>query len=235
MPGHREGFMRCRLLSWFVIAGALTVFFGVNRAAADVIGFDLLSPNTAISAYPSPFANVNVNRTDSTHATVTFQTYVTGGNQYLMGDGSTVALNVNATGFTVSTVTESNSLGSPFTPTWIATNNAPGQQVDGWGMFNLTIDNFDGFHDSATNVQFTLTNTSGSWADALSVLLANSGGSSAAAHIFVCTAGSCNAALATGYASNVAPVPAPAALLLFGSGLIGLAGHLWRRRSAPVA
>jgi poly-D-alanine transfer protein DltD len=44
---------------------------------------------------------VSVNRTDSTHATVTFQTYTTGGNQYVMGDGSTVALNVNASLFTV--------------------------------------------------------------------------------------------------------------------------------------
>src|SRR5262245_14304333 len=227
--------MRRTLLTWLGILVALPLLVGMEYVSAGVISFDLLSPNTAINVYPSPFANVSINRTDSTHATVTFQSLITGGNQYLMGDGSTVALNVNATGFTVGTVTESNSLGSPFTPTWIATNTAPGQQVDGWGMFNLTVDNFDGFHDSATNVQFTLTNTSGSWFNALSVLLPNSGGSSAAAHIFVCTAGSCNAALATGYASNVAPVPAPAALLLFGSGLIGLAGHLWRRRSAPVA
>ena len=216
--------MRRSLFSWVAIAGALTVLLGIDRAAADVIAFDLLSPNTAISAYPSPFANVNVNRTDSTHATVTFQTYVTGGNQYLMGDGSTVALNVNATGFTVGAVTESNSLGSPFTASWKATNT-PGGNVDGWGSFNLTVDNNDGFKDSATNVQFTLTNTSGTWASALAVLAPNSGGSQAVSHIFVCAVGSCdpsNTALGSGFASNLAPVPAPSALLLFGSGWLAL-------------
>jgi len=230
--------MRRTLLTWLGIIVALPFLVGTEFVSAEVITFDLLSPNTAINAYPAPFANVNVNRTDSTHATVTFQSYITGGYQYMMGDGSTVALNVNAAGFTVGSVTESNSLGGPFSASYKQTTLGS-QQVDGWGQFNLTIDNNDGFKDSATNVQFTLTNTSGSWADALSVLLANSGGSTAAAHIFVCQAGACDpssGALTSGIASNVAPVPLPGALLVFGSGLIGLVGHQWKRhRSAPAA
>lgn len=225
------------ILAWLGIMVALPFLTGVECASAEVISFDLLSPNSAISAYPAPFANVSVNRTDSTHATVTFQSYVTGGYQYVMGDGSTVALNVNATSFTVGPVAESNSLGGAFSPSWKATNLTP-MQVDGFGSFNLTINNTDGFKNSATNVQFTLTDTSGTWANALAVLLSNSGGSSAAAHIFVCATGSCDPStgtLATGYASNLTPVPLPAALLLFGSGLIGLAGPQWRRRRANPA
>src|SRR5262245_53863344 len=226
----KEVLMKHPLLTWLSFAVALPLLLSIERASAEVITFDLLSPNTAINAYPSPFATVRIDRTDVTHATVTFQSYIMGGYQYLMGDGSTVALNVNASTFTVGPVAESNSLGSPFTPTWIATTNAPGQQVDGWGKFNLTVNNFDGFTHSATNVQFTLTNTSGSWFDALSVLLANGGGSSAAAHIFVCPAGSCDGALTSGHASNLATVPAPETLILFGTRLIGLAGPLWRGR-----
>lgn len=229
--------MRRTWLTWLGLAVALPLFLGTEVASAEVMTFDLLSPNSAINAYPAPFATVTVDRTDSTHATVTFQSLVTSGYQYLMGGGSTVALNVNASAFTVGPVTEGNSLGGAFVPTWDHTTIGS-QQVNGWGQFNLTVNNFDGFGHAATTVQFTLTNTSGSWFDALSVLLANSGGSSAASHIFVCTAGACDlssGALTSGFASNVAPVPAPAALLLFGSGLLGLAGYLWPRRRANPA
>jgi len=214
-----------------VIVVALTAHLYAERALAEIMSFDLLIPNAAINAYPAPFANVNINRTDATHATVTFQSSVTGGYQYLMGDGSTVALNVNASGFTVGSVTESNSLGSLFTPAWKATN-LTSMQVDGLGPFNLTIDNQGGFKDSATRVQFTLTNTGGSWANGLAVLLPNSSGYQAAAHIFLCPAGSCDpsvGALATGYAAGLVVVPVPAAFLLFGSGLLGLAGLQWHR------
>jgi hypothetical protein len=96
----------------------------------------------------------------------------------------------------------------------------------------LTIDNNGGFKDGATQVEFTLTNTSGTWTSALAVLLPNSGGSSAASHIFFCAVGSCNPsinALASGFASNVAPVPLPSALLLFGPGLLGLAAAARKR------
>jgi hypothetical protein len=37
-----------------------------------------------------------VNRTDATHATVTFTSDVIGGNIYLLGDGGSVGVNVNA-------------------------------------------------------------------------------------------------------------------------------------------
>src|SRR5262245_20133810 len=155
-----------------------------------------------------------------------------------MGDGSTVGLNVNATGFAVGPVTESNSLGSPFTASRKTTNIAAGQNVDEWGAFNLTIDNNDGFKDSATNVQFTLTNTSGTWANALTVLLPNSTGSQAVSHIFVCAVGSCGPsvpALATGFAAGAVAVPVPAAFLLFGSGLFGLAGFHGNRHQSDSA
>ena len=49
---------------------------------------------------------------------------------------------------------------------WFATG------VGVFGQFNLTLDNKDGWNSSATSIIFTLTNTSGTWASASDVLLA---------------------------------------------------------------
>ncbi len=110
--------------------------------------------------------------------------------------------------------------------------------VDSFGKFNLTIDSKNGFKDAATNIQFTLTDTSGTWANAFAVLLPNSGGWQAASHIFVCQAGSCDpslGALTSGFVVGVVAVPLPGALFLFGSGFIALTGHLWRWQRADHA
>lgn len=168
--GERSHVIRASFAVVITVMALLTS----GRALTELISFDLLTSNTAIRGYPAPFANVSIDRSDTTHANATFQPYSTGGFPYLMGDGSTVALNVNASAFTVGAVTEVNGLGGSFTSTWISTNiGNPGLQVDGWGQFNLTVDHFDGCGHTVTNVQFTLTNTSGPWATAVS-------------HIFVC-------------------------------------------------
>jgi hypothetical protein len=96
--------------------------------------------------------------------------------------------------------------------------------VSSFGNFNVTVDNSDGFSDRFSTGSFDLTNTSGTWATASDVLLANSDGFRAAAHIFV-TATSCgDAACVTGFAGDggLAPVPEPATLLLLGSSLLSL-------------
>lgn len=192
---------------------------GAVPAYADTISFDLTIPNSAISPYTGPYATVTVNLTDSTHATITFTALTNGGYSYLMGDGSTVALNVNATSFTVGSVVD---------PAWKA-SNIFSQQVDGFGQFNFTIDNKDGFDQALSSVQFTLTNAGGTWSSASNVLTPNEGGSTAASHIFVPGAAG-SGALATGYAANGSQVPEPASLALFGSGLVALAGIIRKRR-----
>src|SRR5262249_19536078 len=107
--------------------------------------------------------------------------------------------------------------------------NIGGSQEDGFGNFNLTIDNNDGVQKATSSVSFTLTNTGGTWASAASVLTANEGGSTAAAHIFVTNA-DCQAASAcvTGFAANGQQVPEAAPLLLLGSAAAGLGA--WTRR-----
>src|SRR5689334_18431008 len=90
------------VLSLFV----LQLFVAVPTASADSISFNITDIN--LSGFTGPFASVTVNRTDSTHATITFTAGSGGGDTYLMGDGSTVALNVAGT-FSA-TATGSNSI-----------------------------------------------------------------------------------------------------------------------------
>jgi hypothetical protein len=74
-------------------------------------------------------------------------------------------------------------------------------QVDGWGHFNLTLDNHDGYGDSATQIVINLTASDGNtWVDAAHVLTNNANGANAAAHGFPCAelaGGNSNASINT--------------------------------------
>lgn len=213
-------------------AGALFLLtLGAPKASADYT-FDLGLGNSAISGFTGPYATVDIQLTDATTATITFTSLTNDGNIYLMGDGGTVGVNVNAASWTLGTITGSNagtgfSLG-PFS------NGGAGNE-DGFGNFNQTINSFDGFKDTSDIVSFVLTNTSGSWADASNVLTGNADGYLAAAHIFVTSdpANASNGALATGYATNggSSSVPEPGSLLMLGSFLVS--GLMLARRKCP--
>lgn len=182
--------------------------------------FTLGTGNSAISGYSGPYAQVDVNLTDSTHATITFTSLTAGGNTYLMGDGGTVGVNVNGT-YTLGAVSESNA-GTGFTPTY--KNNTPGTE-DGFGSFNLSLNNKDGFGDAADTITFTITDTSGTWASDSDVLTANAGGSLAAAHIFVTSSPASSgsnggSALVTGYAADGAAVVPETGTVLAGALLL---------------
>ena len=202
-----------------IAATLLLAALGTTPAHA-VYSFDLVAGNAAISGYAGPYANVAVDLTSSTTADVTFTSLTNGGNIYLMGDGGSVAVNVNATSWTLSSITGSNA-GTGFTPGTPYSNGGSGNE-DGFGSFNQKIDSFDGFTHSSDKISFTLTDTSGTWASATDVLAPNAGGFMAAAHIFVTTspADASNTALATGYAANV-PEADSYAMLLAGLGLVG--------------
>ena len=200
---------------------------GLQQAKADSITFNLTVPNAGISPYPEPYVSVTVNRTSSTTATVTFTSLTAAGNGYLMGDGASVAVNVNATSWTLGTITGSNG-GKGFSPG--PYSNGGSGNVDGFGVLNQTINSFDGFTHSSSTISFTLTNTSGIWGSAASVLVANANGAMAAAHIFVTKlpVNSRNGALATGFAANGGAQQVPdggATVMLLGAalGALGMA------------
>jgi len=208
---------------------------GLQQVNADSVTYYLTQGNPAISGaisgYTGPYAAVAVDRTDSTHATLTFKSLTGNGNIYLFGSASSIAVNVNATLWKLGPITGSNS-GTGFTP-GIFSNGGSGN-VDGFGVLNQTIDSFDGFKHSSSTMSFTLTNMSGSWSSAGQVLMANAQGYFAAAHIFVTTypANAANGALVTGYVANGAQVPdGGATVMLLGAalGALGMVRRYLRR------
>jgi hypothetical protein len=200
--------------------------------------FDLNTGNSAISGFPGPYAQVRVHLTDSTHATITFTSLTSGGNIYLMGDGGTVAVNVNAASWTIGSIMGSNA-GTGFTPGPFSDGGSGNE--DGFGSFNQKVNSFDGFTHSSDMISFVLTNTSGTWASDSAVLVANSAGAVAGAHIFVTPfpANASNGAIVTGFAAgsgDVSTVPAPPSIVLLGLGGVGALGCFgWKRKAALMA
>lgn len=219
--------MRVRL-GTAALAGAMLAGLPMAGAYADVITYSLESFN--VSGYPAPFGTATVDLTSSTAATITFQSGSSGGfNYYFIGQGA-AAVNVNATSWTISSET---AVAAPGFTTATLSNGGSGNE-DGWGVFNQTVNAFDGFDHASQTISFDLADTSGTWADAASVLIDNSDGHLVAAHIAVCTVGNCsssNGSLATGYATNgAATVPEPTSAALVGTGLFALGWILRRRR-----
>jgi hypothetical protein len=190
------------------IAAVLIAIAGFGLQQANAFTSDLNQGNPAISGFTGPYGTVTIDLVNSTTATVTFTSNTVAGNIYLFGDGGSVALNVNATTFSVSGITGTNLGSTGFTPGPYTFAGAG--QEDGFGNFNLTINSFDGFTHSSSLITFTLTNTSGTWASDSDVIVANASGFDAAAHIFVTAfpANASNSALATGFAGE-GPQPPP--------------------------
>ena len=161
----------------YIAAVAIAIAgFGLQQAKADFnstlnVGNDSLTG----AGFFGPYGTVNVSLSGDT-ATITF----TALNSFSFGGAQAVDVEVNGA-FTTGTITENGAGTFSF---------AGSNQVDGFGVFNLTIDASDGRPDSATFVQFTITaNSPGQWSDASQVLAFNSGGGNgpafdAAAHIF---------------------------------------------------
>lgn len=216
--------------------GLLTVL-GPGGARADTTTLNINTPNAAIAGFTGPYATVDVNRTNATHATITFTSLTNGGYLYLMGDGGIADVNVNGT-YNLGTITESNSVAG-LTPVY--KDNTPGQ-VDGLGQFNLSLNNMGGFSDSATSISFNLTATGAtSWASATSVLTPNAQGFEAAIHVFPCavTCTSNSSAPTTGYAGNNGGTPMnvhePWSVSLLGMGLVGIGAVRSRQRRNNLA
>jgi hypothetical protein len=222
---ERSILMNLKLLA-ATAAGALTLALAGSASALTTYTLDL--GNAAISGYPAPYGSVAINLLNSTTATVSFTAANTGGYYYFFTGAQAADVNVNATSWTLSGLTE-NGAGT--------LSDGGGNQVDGHGYFNQTTDLTDGFTDRSTAISFTLTNTGGTWASDSVVLIGNNLGHTVGAHIGVCTNAACTGDFAaTGFATTGGgggvPEPATWAMMILGFGGIGA---LMRRRRTQLA
>lgn len=209
-----------------VATAALALSFGT--AASALTTFSLTSLNT--SGYPSPYGSVAVNLLTSTTANVTFTAGSATGFNYFFIDGGAADVNVNATSWTITNLLTNGLNGATLA-------DSGSGNVDGWGVFNQTTTQTDGYADRATSISYLLTDTSGTWLTSDNVLTANAFGHTVGAHIAVCdtTANpTCNSTIGaafTGFATNGPPVnvPEPATWGLMLVGFFG-AGSLLRSR-----
>ncbi len=202
-------------------------------AKADVVTFTINIPNSAISGYPAPYAEVSVTSNAANTATITVTGDTNSGYQYLLGDSGSFAFNSSISGLTFSNFSWTGGKNTGGNPTGFTATGSGTE--DGFGLFTYTFDNNDGFGDAVTSLTFDV---SGTFADAAALFTPNKNGNTVAAHIFVnglganqCTdSNGAVVACATGFASQGAqPAPEPASLVLLGSGLLTL-GACFRRK-----
>jgi hypothetical protein len=168
------------------VAGIGLVFAASTAVRADIINITLSSSNGAFTG-SGPYANVEVDLTSSTVATITFTSDTSGGFTYLMNGAD---VNINATTFTAPTASSVTATG-PSTGGFTAPSGitvGSGGNDDGFGTFNLNIGQHDGYPDSSNMISFSVTDTSGTWASASNVLALNGTGFDAAFHAFECIA-----------------------------------------------
>jgi hypothetical protein len=178
--------------------------FGLQQAKADFVSTLNEGPNGT----SGDFGTVTVSLVGQT-ATITFQS--TTSLDYHFIDTSAAAVQVNASTFTFAILNDTQF--SAF---------SQGDNINGFGTFNLVVNNHGGWAERVDTISFTVTNTSGIlWASASDVLAFNSQGFDAAAH--VATAGG---SLTFFVAENGGGVPdsgATVMLLGLGLGALGMA------------
>lgn len=201
-----------------ILLGCLLAFLLMSASAFATTNYslNLINGSPGISG---PYVNVAVNLVDSNTADITFTTLIT---DEVIFDQGAVAFNLNGTASSISFLTSSPS-GNPAAGGQIPAGGTvtPNAQEDGWGVFDYTVDFFDGPSNGVTSITYRVDLASGTWASDAFVLDTNVQGRHAAAHVWLPTGGEGSTWYVT---DGPTSVPEPATMLLLGLGLIGVAG-----------
>jgi hypothetical protein len=101
-------------------------------AQADQISFSLTTANTGVfPPYAGPYATVTINQTDTTHATITFNRFPMAATSTTSVVTGAVAVNVNATAWSIGSFTATNSGINGFIPGPLSSGGA-GQRERVW-------------------------------------------------------------------------------------------------------
>ena len=227
--------MKLGKLALAPIAAAAMIAFSIPAVADTLYNINLGNASPGLGSWIGPYGTANVSLLDSTHASITFNSSQSSDGKYiyLMGDGGSAAVNVNASSWSFTGLTGTY-LNSGFSGGSLEDGGAGNE--DGFGSFNQTFNNGGGFTQARNQISFGLTNTSGTWADSDSVLIGNVKGYSVAMHGFACALQpdgclAANGAAFTGFGVNgpTPPVPEPETYAMMLAGL-GLLGFVARRR-----
>ncbi len=185
---------------------------GFQQAKADFVDYTLTTSNSPGTLGTGPFGTVHVDLTASV-ATITF----TAASGYLFVDGGAVAVNVNASAWTIGNFTSN---GDPVFA------DGSGNE-DGFGSFNQKVSMQDS-SNGASIISFTLTNGSGTWLSAANVLAFNESNWLVAAHIQI-QDGTGNTGYAAGPAGGSVPDGGTTVMLLGAAlGALGMARRFLR-------
>jgi hypothetical protein len=158
-----------------LLIAAFALVAGVKNARADVMTYDVVTPNSDLTGYTEPFVQVTVNLVNSTHATITFDSLTNGGYTYLLtgapGTGAPAAFANISGNFSLASYS-----GTLYSGSSNALSNGGSQSINGFGAFDQSVkvkDNLlaDSYTEIVMQVTATGTNT---WAHAANVLTSNS-------------------------------------------------------------
>jgi hypothetical protein len=160
-----------KLVKYIVLIGAVCAAFTLQPAKADVFTSSLDIGNSALQGFLTPgeeFGTVTVTVVGTT-ATILFTANTAGGFQFIDGGAADVNLAFPSTA--------TNIVDAQFK------NQQSGKNINGFGIFDLVINNNDGSGSPVSTIAFDVTVPSGTLA--ANVLDTNSNGFDAAAHISV--------------------------------------------------